>query len=321
MVVRIEPARPADAPVGPDDPAREAIRAALTRNVAKLTRHEIGVREGSPDSVRKLRIAARRLRSDLGTFRPLLDAEWAKALSQELGTLARGLGAARDREVTMHRLQRDVAALPVEAPRVETLAYLEATLTAELALAREAAVTALDAEGTAALIVALQAAAADPKTNATADRSCREVLPPLVGAAYRKLAKQAKHLRLAPPGTVVHAEADDAWHDARILAKRARYAADACVPVFGQPSLDLSLRLAEVTRCLGEHQDAAIAATAAIALGRTEGCPASAALGLGLLHGVQREAVLTARFRFEAIWPATRPEARAHERLLLRRTA
>lgn len=321
MVVRIEPPRQADSPVGPDDPAREAIRAALTRNVAKLTRHEIGVRDGTPDAVRKLRIAARRLRSDLKTFRPLLDPEWAKALGQELGTLARGLGAARDREVTLHRLERDVDVLPPGAPRAETLAYLQEALRTELDAARDAAVHALDAEGTTALIATMQAAAQDPRTTEAADLPCREVLPPLVGAAYRRLAKRAKHLRLAAPGTVVHADADDAWHDARILAKRARYAADACVPVFGDPSAELSLRLTEVTRCLGEHQDAAIAAAAAIALGRAPECPAAAALGLGLLHGVQREAVLAARFRFEEIWPTTRPCARAHDRLSLVRTA
>ena len=299
----------------PDEPVREAIRAALTRNVAKLTRHEVGVREGTPESVRKLRIAARRLRSDLTTFRPLLDAEWARALGQELATLARGLGAARDREVTLQRLERDVERLPPGAPRDETLAYLQATLRADLAAARDAAVTALDAEGTAALIETMQVAAEDPRTTAAADRSCREALPPLVDAAYRRLAKRARHLHLAPPGAAVHADADDAWHRARILAKRARYAADVCVPVFGEPSAELSRRLTGVTRCLGEHQDAAIAADAAIALGRSSDCPAPAALGLGLLHGVQREAVLAARAIFEDLWPEVRPFAFAHEGL------
>ena len=324
MIVRIVPPLPEEpeqpesrgsGPVGPDDPAREAIRASLGRNVAKLTRHETGVREGTPGSVRKLRIAARRLRSDLNTFRPLLDPVWARTLSQELGTLARGLGAARDREVTLQRLERDVEVLPPGAPRAETLAYLQAVLRADLAAARDGAVSALDAEGTAALITAMQIAADDPHTTAEADRSCRDALPPLVAAAYRKLAKRARHLHLAAPGTAVHADADDDWHDARILAKRARYAADACVPVFGEPSADLALRLADITRCLGEHQDAAIAAAAAIELARHPDCPAPAALGLGLLHGVQREAVLAARAIFEDTWPEMRPFAAAHERL------
>jgi CHAD domain-containing protein len=283
--------------------------------VAKLARHEAGVRAGTPDAVRKLRIAARRLRSDLSTFRPLLDPDWARALGQELGGLARSVGAARDREVTLHRLERDVEVLPAGAPRAETLTYLQAVLSSELAAAREVAVSALDSDGTTALIQAMHAAAEDPRTLPVADQSCRVTLPPLVAAAYRRLDRKARHLHLAPPGTVVHSDADDAWHDARLLAKKARYAADACVPVFGEPSAELALRLTDVTRCLGEHQDAAIAAAAAIDLGCQPTCPAAAALGLGLLHGVQREAVLAARAVFEDLWPETRVAALRHERL------
>lgn len=301
----------------PDTPAREAIRAVLARNVDKLTRHEAAVRDGAPESVRKLRIAARRLRSDLTTFRPLLDPDWARALSAELGALARGLGETRDREVSLTRLELDVAVLPPGAPREETLAHLAAIRRANLAAAREDVVRTLDAERTAGLIEVMQGVAADPRTTPDADRACREVLPPLVAAAYRRLDKRAQHLHLAPPGSVVHADADGAWHSARILAKRARYAADACVPVFGAPSQDLARRLADVTRCLGEHQDAAVAAEAAIELGGSPGCPAPAALGLGLLHGVQREAVLAARALFEDIWPDVRPYAEAHARLAL----
>lgn len=314
-VAPASPEEPTDGRVGPGDPAREAIRASLARNVAKLERHEAGVRGGTPDSVRKLRIAARRLRSDLSTFRPLLDPEWARARSQELGALARSVGAARDREVTLERLVRDVDVLPAGAPRAETLAHLQTVLAAELTIARQGAVAALDSEGTAALLQAMRIAADDPRTTPAADQPCRAVLPPLVAVAYRKLAKRARHLHLAAPGTEVHADADDAWHDARLLAKKARYAADACVPVFGSPSQDLALRLADVTRCLGEHQDAAVAASTAVELGLQPQCPAPAALGLGLLHGVQREAVLAARAIFEDLWPDVRPYAAAHERL------
>ncbi len=301
--------------VHPSDPARDAVQASLRRNVAKLARHSTGVGNDVPGSVRKLRIAARRLRSDLYTFQPLLDEEWARGLGDELKALAGGLGAGRDREVTLHRLERDAGVLPAGAPTEATLAYLRQLVSTELGQARDDSQATVAAGRTAALLAAMQAAAADPRTTAEADRSCRDVLPPLVAAAYRRIAKRAKHLCLDPPGTVVHADADDAWHAARIQAKRARYAADACVPVFGEPSEQLAVRLAEVTRCLGEHQDAAIAAEAAIELGRRTDCPAPAALGLGLLHGVQRECVLAARAIFVDLWPDTRRFAAAHERL------
>lgn len=308
---------PVDAPaaVQPSDPAHDAIAASLARNVAKLVRHSTGVRTDVPGSVRKLRIAARRLRSDLYTFRPLLDEAWARELAGELQVLADGLSAGRDREVTLDRLERDVAVLPAGAPAQETLAYLLARRQAELGQARDDSRATVESQRTAALLVAMQGAAQYPRTNAFAERSCREELPPLVGAAYKRLAKRAKHLHLDVPGTVVYSESDDAWHEARIKAKRARYAADVCVPVFGEVSLQLAERLAVVTRCLGEHQDAAIAAQAAIDLGRQDDAPAPAALGLGLLHGVQREAVLAARAIFVDLWPDTRPFAKAHASL------
>ena len=46
--------------------------------------------------------------------------------------------------------------------------------------------------------------------------------------AWRRLAKDARGLE--PDGT------DDSWHETRIAAKRARYAAEALTPVFGAPA-------------------------------------------------------------------------------------
>lgn len=302
-------------PVGASDPARDAIAAGFARNVAKLVRHCTGVRNDVPGSVRKLRIATRRLRSDLYTFRPLLDEEWARGLGLELTALAHGLDAGRNREVILHRLERDVDVLPPGAPAEQTLAYLRQVGAAELDQARDDSVATVASARSVTLLAAMQAAARDPRTSAAAGRSCLEVLPPLVAAAYQRLARRATHLQLHAPGTAVHSRSDEAWHEARIKAKRARYAAEACVPVFGEVSAELAQHLTLVTRALGEHQDAAIAAQATIDLGRRPDCPAAAALGLGLLHGVQREAVLAARAIFVDLWPETRPAARAHKRL------
>ena len=53
--------------------------------------------------------------------------------------------------------------------------------------------------------------------------------------------------------------ADQQLHDVRILAKRARYAADAVVPVAGKPAKRFAKRMAEVQTVLGDHQDTAVA--------------------------------------------------------------
>ena len=53
-----------------------------------------------------MRVAARRLRSGLRVFRPLLDREWADELRDELRWAGQGLGELRELEVLIARLGR-----------------------------------------------------------------------------------------------------------------------------------------------------------------------------------------------------------------------
>ena len=65
-----------------------------------------------PEGVHQARVATRRLRSDLRTFRPLLDREWASALRTELDWLARELGVVRDGDVMLERMRTHASQLP-----------------------------------------------------------------------------------------------------------------------------------------------------------------------------------------------------------------
>ena len=60
------------------------------------------------------RVATRRLRSDLRTFRSLLDPEWTKSLRDDLKWLGRDLGAVRDAEVLLDRLRGHAERLPAD---------------------------------------------------------------------------------------------------------------------------------------------------------------------------------------------------------------
>lgn len=63
----------------------DVIRAALVHSVARILAHDPGVRVGDdPSDVHQLRVGIRRLRSDLRTFRPVLDEEWVRPLRDEL---------------------------------------------------------------------------------------------------------------------------------------------------------------------------------------------------------------------------------------------
>jgi inorganic triphosphatase YgiF len=101
-------ADPADIPepedVGPDDPAGAAVTAYLRTHARAFLHQDVRVRRDLPDSVHQMRVAARRLRSGLKTFAPLIDRAWADQLRSELGWAAGELGNARDTEVLLERL-------------------------------------------------------------------------------------------------------------------------------------------------------------------------------------------------------------------------
>ena len=103
---------------GRDATAGEVVTAALRRDITRVVTHDPLVRlradVGDDDTaVHQMRVGCRRLRSDLRTFRALLDREWAGQLRDEVGWLADLLGAARDAEVLRARLRRTAAAAPL----------------------------------------------------------------------------------------------------------------------------------------------------------------------------------------------------------------
>ncbi|TMK66754.1 MAG: CHAD domain-containing protein [Actinobacteria bacterium] len=81
---------------------------ALASSVAQLILHDPGTRTGEdPEDVHKARVATRRLRSHLRTFRSHLDQRWASALQDDLRWLGRAFGQVRDVEVLRERLVAD----------------------------------------------------------------------------------------------------------------------------------------------------------------------------------------------------------------------
>ena len=314
---------PDPGPVGPADPAGAAIRAHLARHTAAFVAQDLRVRRDLPDSVHQMRVAARRLRSGLKVFGPLVDAQWAGDLRAELAWIAAELGEVRDREVLERRLLADLASLEAVAPVApadpgpggaartpDGVAGVDRTDRRDVAAAAAVVRRALDAERAPAaaalreamvsdrylrLLDALVSAAREPVLTEAADRRCSHVLPPLLAKAWRRLVRDAR--RLDPDGP------DESWHETRIAAKGARYAAEALVPVFGQPARKIAKRIEQVTELLGEHQDAVIAAltTRRLAAGRRVTGPTG--FVLGLLHEYERAAVGRARADFVAVWP------------------
>ena len=86
----------------------------LAEQVGGIVGREADVRADAPDAVHKARVATRRLRSALRTFRRLLDRDVTDPLRDEVRWLATALGAPRDAEVMKARILAALDALPEE---------------------------------------------------------------------------------------------------------------------------------------------------------------------------------------------------------------
>jgi len=294
---------PAAEVVQPRDPSGAAVRALLCRYVAAFVAQDLRVRRDLPDSVHQMRVAARRLRSGLKVFAPLVEAEWADALRTELGWIAGELGGVRDREVLEARMLGHLTELGDDADAALAARVVRRVLDTQMAAAGAEAAVALGSARYLTLLDSLVGAAREPRLTEAALEPCAQALPPLVVGAWQRLARSVR--RLHPDGP------DDEWHRTRIAAKRARYAVESVTPVFGDPARLLAKQLERVTEELGEHQDAVIAADTARAMAAGRGVSGRAGFALGLLHAAERANVRAARRRFEATWPdVSRPRWR-----------
>ena len=289
-----DPDPPPPGDVQLSDPLRCAVQSVLRRHVRNLMARDVDVRRGKADGVHQMRVAARRMRSALKTFRPALDPAWADALRSELSWVADGLGVARDAEVLLARLLNAVDALPPHLVVAGARAKLETSLGADLARGTAEAEALLRSERYVALVDRLVDAAWDPMTSAAAEAPIADAMPPLVLDSWRRLAKRAARVaRLDAP--------DEDWHAARIAAKQVRYTLEAVVPFYGRPAKRLARQTQRVQELLGDHQDAVVASEV---LHRLATGPRNGAIGftLGLVHAAQQDEIRRTRAAFPGVW-------------------
>lgn len=236
-------------PPGPKAPAGEAVRAALVAGTARLVANDPGTRLGQVEPLHQMRVALRRLRSDIRTFAPLIQEGWAKEVVPELRWLGRILGAVRDQDVLLARLRASAAELEADlAPLFEALEESRRNEHSEL-------LDALSSKRYGRLVDTLTEAALAPPLTESASRPCAEVLPPLVEKAWQKLENKVR----AAPAT---APAED-LHGVRIHVKRVRYAAEAVSPSLAgkkaKRARRFSAKAAALQDVLGANQDTVVA--------------------------------------------------------------
>lgn len=295
--IQLGPVRADQGQVGDPQPDQAQV-VALTHlgdQVARLIAEDPQVRLNAPDAVHQMRVAIRRLRSGLATFRPLFGPGCTDSLRAELSWLAGVLGSARDAEVMLAKLRAELDKQPAELIVGPVRRRIDRELTQDYRQAHIAVVQALNSRRYLALLDALEGFVSHP-TFATSESAVPpdQVVPSgrrnqaeaefdreaggRSGKNQRKRARRAadQELKRALTGLVAKAHkrvlkaaraADTApsaqarallLHEVRKAAKRSRYAAEAVKPVLGKPAKSYASKAEAVQEVLGDHRDDAV---------------------------------------------------------------
>lgn len=261
----------------------------LAEQVGELVARDPQVRRDQPDALHKMRVATRRLRSALQTFRPLLDRTRTDPLRDELRWLAGVLGEVRDTEVMHARLRGLVADEPAELVVGPVRERIDTELDARYRAAHDRVLAELEGERYLALLDALDALVAEPPLLPLARERARTVLPGLVEHAWRRLTRALRHAERAD-GT----ERDLLLHEARKDAKRARYAAEAVASAYGKPAVAFAKAVTRLQEVLGEHQDGVVTREALRELAAAAAAAGEDGFTYGRLHGLEQARAETA---------------------------
>ncbi len=280
------------------------VRHVIAKSVEPLIERHAGVWAGDdPEELHLFRVAARRLRSDLRTFAPLLDHHWTVWLREELAWLGAEVGMGRDTDVMTERLISQMAKLPPDdAQSVDRLLQRLAETAVD---ARQHVVNALSSDRFIMLLEALVDAAREPRFAAgnpgLAEQAAKPLVLDLVERPWRRLSRAVDSLQPNSP--------DAALHAVRIRAKRTRYAVEAVAPMYGRDARRFAKRLAEVQSVLGDHQDTTVAEAWLRQAAKAVPAVRLVAGELLALERVERERL---REQFKSVWKrASKPKVRA----------
>ena len=250
----------------------------MTKALHRFVTNDPYARLGEVEGIHQLRVAARRLRSVLRTFAPLIPAERSLPIVDELRAVGQALGAVRDLDVMLEEIRLQSTGAE------DVLAPVTATLSARREAARIEAMKKLTSPEYIGLIHNIEKLAGETDwPEGEVSGPIKEVMPELVQKTWRKMRNAARALTPESP--------EEEFHRARILAKRARYAAETVAPFTKKKQSDdlraFAVLAEKVQNVLGEHQDAAVARDTLVAL--AEQFPENANLQFWLGRIVERE--------------------------------
>jgi CHAD domain-containing protein len=277
--------------------AGDVVLAEIRERAEQMQAQDLPVRLDAPDAVHKMRVATRRLRSALATFKPLFDADVVRPLGAELKWLAGELGAARDAEVMRDRVRHAVEGengVDDLGPAAEVAA---AELTQGYRDAHDRVLAELDGERYHRLLVAIDELVVSPPFTGQAAVAAGKALPRQVARSYARVRSLVEEADATPAG----AEREDLLHDARKAAKQARYAGESVSGVFGKDAVAFAEAMEAVQEALGEHQDSVLTRERLRELALHTPSTAAAFL-YGRLHALEEARAEQSQHRFDSAW-------------------
>lgn len=283
----------------PKGPAGDVLLAYLSGQVRELKIQDPRVRLDAPDAVHKMRVATRRMRSVLATFRKLLgDADYVNSLRDELKWLAGVLGRARDTEVVHARLNDMVAEEPGELVMGPVTRRIDLELNADYQKAHTKVLKAMDGARYFRLLDFLDTLLSGPPLSALAAKTARKVIPRLVKRDVKRLRAAVRDAKRNPAGTSDH----PALHQARKDGKRLRYAAEAATPISPTKAARLADAAQGLQQILGDHQDSVVTRDLLRRLGAEAFVKGENGFSYGRLHALEQAVALDAEARFRRLW-------------------
>ena len=263
--------------------AGEVVQEYVTVQVERLLGAVPALRSGDDDAVHDARVATRRLRAALSVYRPVLDRSVSDSVRDDLAELGHVLGDARDayveRRALAHRLAREDPATvvgPVEQrideDRAAARLLAQDRMEAWLASPRFDALTA----------VLTRTLPAGPR----AGRESAAYLPRRARRAWDRLDAEVQAAAEAPVGE----PRDEALHEVRKAARRARYASEVAVAAVGAPARRSARRAHRVQEVLGDLHDTVVRRETLRRLAHLADLDGESTFTYGRLHALEQAA-------------------------------
>lgn len=247
-----------NAGIQPDEPMSEAGRKILFYHFERMLFHEPGSRLGEDtEAVHDMRVATRRMRSAFSLFAPFFRPKVIAPLIRNLRLTARALGAVRDLDVFLEKLNLYQQDLTPDA--VTSLTPLIETIHEDRDAARKRLITHLDGQAFAGFVDDIELFLTTPGLGARksevsrpAAYQVRHIVPRLIYTRYEAVRAYE---------TILDSASLEMLHTLRIECKRLRYTLEFFGEVMGKSVNSVIEELKLLQDHLGDLNDAQVAGT------------------------------------------------------------